>query len=418
MNRLLVTDARVLTLAGGSIPRRGKALGELSALDHHDVWIRDGKIERLEPTSEGRTQAAHRDTQVIQADGRVLLPAFVDCHTHTCWAGNRLAEWQRKLAGATYLELLGAGGGIMSTVRAVRAATEKELADLLLARLNRMLECGTMAVEVKSGYGLSTEMELKMLRSIVAAGDRWVGQVMPTACIGHALDPDVARETFIATTIEETLPAVNAEFPKVPIDAYCEEGAWTVDECLRLFDAAQAVGHPIRVHADQFHSLGMIDEATRRNYRSVDHLEATDHAALARLAESECFGVMLPCCGFHLDERYGDGRAFVSAGGALAIATNYNPGSAPCFSLPMAMAIAVRHLGLSVAESLAACTVNAAALLGLDDRGTIQPEKRADLLLLDTCNEAQLAFEFASPPIAQVIAGGRPLLRTSPSIVD
>ena len=158
-------------------------------------------------------------------------------------------------------------------------------------------------------------------------------------------------------------PFRGADAPKVR--------ALSEDECRRLFDAAQAVGHPIRVHADQFHWLGMIDEAIRRNYRSVDHLEVTDDAALAQLAISECFGVMLPCSGFHLDGRYGNGRAFVDAGGALAIATNYNPGSAPCFSLPMTVAIAVRQLGLTVAEAIAACTANAAFVLGLADRGVV-----------------------------------------------
>ena len=286
---------------------------------------------------------------------------------------------------------------------------ETELAELLFARLERMLGAGTTAVEVKSGYGLSTHDELKMLRAIVAAGERWAGQVVPTACIGHALDPELDRETFVTQTIEETLPAVSAEFPQIAIDAYCEKSAWSVDECRRLFDAAQAVGHPIRVHADQFNSLGMIDEAIRRNYRSVDHLEATDDAALGRLSQSECFGVMLPCCGFHLDGRYADGRAFVDAGGALAIASNYNPGSAPCFALPMTMAIAVRQLGLSVGEAIAACTVNGAALLGLSDRGTIEPDQRADLLLLETDHEAQLAFEFGASPIAHVIVAGQVL---------
>ena len=407
MSKLLIRDARVLALAQGPLPRRGEQLGQLSTLEHHDVWIADGQIERVEPTAEQPTLPSDCETRLIEADGRVLMPGFVDCHTHACWAGDRLDEWQRKLAGASYLQLLESGGGIMSTVRAVRSASENALAEGLLQRLERILRAGTTTIEVKSGYGLSTFDELKMLRAIAAAGERFSGQVIPTACLGHALDPALDHELFVQQTIQETLPAVTAEFPNIPVDAYCEEGAWSLNECRQLFDAAQTAGHPVRVHADQFNSLGMIDLAIENHYLSVDHLEATDSAALSRLAESSCFGVMLPACGFHLDGRYGDGRTFVDAGGALAIASNYNPGSAPCYAMPMVIALAVRSLGLSVNEAITASTSNPAALLGLGNVGRIEPGLRADLLLLNETNEAQLAFEFGVAPIQEVIVGGK-----------
>ena len=203
------------------------------------------------------------------------MPAFVIATPIACWAGDRLDEWELKRSGATYLELLESGGGIMSTVRAVRASTEETLANLLLERLRVMLRHGTTLVEVKSGYGLSTEAELKMLRAIRAAAQQWPGRLRTTACLGHALDPvEADTESFVQRTIEETLPAVSAEFPAIPIDAYCEQGAWSLDYCLQLFDSAQQLGHPIRVHADQFHSLGMLPAAIQRGYSSVDHLEA------------------------------------------------------------------------------------------------------------------------------------------------
>lgn len=403
---LLVRDARVLTLANGSRPRRGAELGDLSAIERADVLVEGGKV-----TAVGTGLAAGRDTTVIDARGRVLMPAFVDCHTHACYAGDRLDEWDLKRRGATYLEILQSGGGIMSTVRAVRAATREQLTESLLGRLNAMLREGTTACEVKSGYGLRTEDELKMLRAVRDAGARWPGRVRMTACIGHAKDADVPA--FVDRTISETLPAVHAEFPDCTVDAYCETGAWSLDETVRLFEAAAELGHPLRIHADQFNELGMLDAAIGLGALSVDHLEATSPDALTRLAESETMGVMLPCSGFHVDGRYADGRRFVDAGGALAIATNCNPGSAPCLSVPMAIALAVRHLDLTPAEAISAATVNGAALLGLDDAGTIEPGRRADLVLLRHTDERQLAYEFGGGHADAVICEGRVVFDTS-----
>lgn len=396
---ILIRNARVLTLAEGCRPRRGAEVSALSVLPGDDVLVHQGVVQAVGPGLE-----PDPGTRVIEARGRVLMPAFVDCHTHACWAGDRLDEWEQKQRGATYLEILRAGGGIMSTVRAVRAASESELSDALLARLGAMLTEGTTACEVKSGYGLSTDDELKMLRAIAHAGSRWPGRVRMTACIGHAKDPE--QPDFVDRTVRETLPAVHTEFPGCTIDAYCEEGAWSMDETIRLFEAAAELGHPLRIHADQFNELGMLDAAIGLGAVSVDHLEATSPDALARLADSESMGVMLPCSGFHVDGRYADGRRFVDAGGALAIATNANPGSAPCLSMPMAVALAVRNLGLTAAEAITAATVNAATLLGFDNAGTIEPGHRADLVLLRHQDERQLGYEFGGRHADLVLCAG------------
>ena len=401
---VLIRNARVLTMGEGPGPRRGPALADLGAIDAADVLIKDGRIARV-----GAGVTPPPSAEVIDAAGRVLMPAFVDAHTHACWAGERYAEWAHKLAGATYLEILERGGGIMSTVRSVRTATLEYLTDLLVARLNLMLETGTTAVEVKFGYGLDTKTELKMLRAIAAADQRWPGRVRPTACIGHALDPDHADP--VARTVDETLPAVSAEFPGITIDAYCETGAWSLDDCLRLFDAAAHRGHPIRVHADQFNDLGMIPAAVTRGFRSVDHLEATSPEHLRQLAESDAFGVVLPCSGFHLDQRYADARAFVDAGGALALATNLNPGSAPAYDLPTAIAMGVRFCGLTPAEAIAACTVNAADLLGYDDLGRIAPGTSADLILLRHTDEIALAHDLGGRHADLVLCNGEAVFR-------
>ncbi len=399
---LVIRNARVLTMGDGPGPRRGRSMRDLGAIGGCDVEILGGVVTRIGPDLD-----VEPDDELgeIDACGAVLMPGFVDCHTHACWAGERLDEWDRKLAGASYLELLEAGGGIMSTVRAVRAADDEQLAVDLFARRAAMLEHGSCAIEVKSGYGLSTADELRMLDAIEANAGTPTQYVTPTACIGHAIDGD--PDTFVARTIEETLPAVSEAYPGVAIDAYCEQGAWSLDQCLRLFDRALELGHSVRVHADQFNDLGMIPEAIRRGFASVDHLEATKPEHLAALAESGTFGVMLPCSGWHTDGRYANGRAFVDAGGALAIATNYNPGSSPCGSMPAAIALAVRHLGLTPAEAIVASTVNPAALLGLEEtHGRVAVGMPANLILLRHDDERMLAYEFGMNPVVHVIANG------------
>jgi imidazolonepropionase len=280
-----------------------------------------------------------------------------------------------------------------------------------------MLRGGTTTIEVKSGYGLTTADELKMLRAITTVGGaRPQPTVVATALLGHAIDPGFpgGRDAFVQSVIDETLPAVHAEFPGAAVDAFCEEGAWTRDECAALFDRALALGHDVRVHADQFNALGMVgwcvDQATKRRGAgrvvSVDHLEATGADDLRRLGASGVFGVALPATGFHTDGRHMDARPLIDSGGALVIATNWNPGSSPTASMPFVIALAVRKLGLSPAEAIAACTVNAAALLGFDDRGVIAPGKRADVILLKHADERMLAYEVGGNPVDVVVCGG------------
>ncbi len=393
---IAIINARLLTLAQGGVPRRGQQMTELGVIERGSLLIRAGRIEAV-----GESIKLPPNTSTLDAEGRVVMPAFVDCHTHACWAGDRLDEWERKQRGATYLEILRSGGGIMSTVRAVRDASADRLAESLLCRLNWMLTEGTAACEVKSGYGLTTSDELKMLDAITTAAGYWPGRVSPTACIGHAIDQEVPD--FAAVTINETLPAVHERYPGVTIDAYCEEGAWSLDETVRLLQAAKELGHPFRVHADQFNELGMVRAAIELGALSVDHLEATGPGSLASLARSDTMGVMLPCSGFHVDGRYGDGRAFIDAGGALALATNVNPGSAPCLSMPMAIALAVRNLGITVAEAITASTANAAHLLGYADQGALATGQRADLVMLRHRDERQLGYTFGGCPVELVV---------------
>lgn len=421
---LLIRNARVLTIGGGpSGALCGRGLGELGILPAADVLIDAGRIVGVTPHATAGASPAPRADETIDAVGRVLMPAFVDCHTHACWVGDRLDEWQMKLRGVAYLDILKAGGGIMSSVRAVRAASQRQLEDALLERLDAFLRHGTTTIEIKSGYCLSTDAELKMLRAIAGVRSRWPGTIIATALLGHAIDPDIPD--FIDRTIHETLPAVHAEFSGVAIDAFCEKGAWSLEQCVRLFEAARALGHPIRVHADQFNSLGMIPEAIRLGATSVDHLEATTPEDAARLSASDTFAVALPCCGLHLANATGAGqwanlRRILDApsvpgggGGRVAIATNCNPGSSPTLSMPMAIAAAVRFCGLTPAEAIAASTRNPAALLGFTDRGVIAPGMRADLVVLHHRDERNLAFELGGNAVKMVVCAGNVVARAN-----
>jgi len=385
---LLIRHARLLPGAGlgppfrGSLRVRGEHISELAA--------------NLSPEPGER---------VLEAGGRVLLPGLVDAHTHAVFAGDRLDEFELRQQGKTYLEILAAGGGILSTVRAVRAASEEHLAESLGERLRVMLEQGTTSVEVKSGYGLSTEGELKMLRAIRRAAQSFPGTVVPTAMLGHALDPD--QPHFLDRVLEETLPAVHAEFPGIAIDAFCERGAFSVADCRRLLERARALGHPVRLHTDQFTALGGLELALELGALSVDHLEATSREGLERLARSPTFGVLLPVSGFHTDDRYADARTLLDAGGKLVLASNYNPGTSPCSSLPFVIGLALRKLRLRVPEAIQACTQTAAALLGLGDRGTLAVGARADLILLRHQDERLLGYELGGNPVDRVIVAGR-----------
>jgi imidazolonepropionase len=269
-----------------------------------------------------------------------------------------------------------------------------------------MAALGTGTVEIKSGYGLDTETELKMLR-VIHSATRQTQQTLAGTFLGaHAIDPD--NPNCVDEIINETLPAVVAEFPEITVDAYCEQsGGWSLKDVRRLFEAAREIGCPIRVHADQFNSLGATRLAVEMGARSVDHLEAVTPGDLEHLAHSNTVGVMLPCSAFHLNSAYAPARALIDAGGAVAIATNLNPGSAPSPSMPFTIALACRRLNMTAAEAITAATWNAACVLGLDDRiGSIEVGKRADVQLLDSFDERDLGFEFATAGPLVVILNG------------
>ena len=405
MGALLITNARIATLARAGCdgrPRRGSALCDLGIIERGWVRTRGARIESIGAGDGPMPMAGER---VIDAQGRLVTPGFVDCHTHACYEGERIDEWEMKLAGKPYLEILAAGGGIMASVRATRAASTEVLADGVLRRTHEMAAYGTTTVEVKSGYGLDTSTELRMLEAIARAGTASPLRVVPTFLGAHAKDPE--QPDFVERTIGETLPRVAQAHPGIACDAYCEEGAWSADECVRYFERGRALGLAVRVHTDQFHSLGMIERAIALGARSVDHLEAATREDLSRVARSETIVVGLPAASFCLSTPCVRARELIDEGGALALATNANPGSAPVRSMSIIHAFAVREMRLVPAEAIACTTWNAACVLGLaSECGSLEPGKSADLVLWEHRDERALGYELTGSLPLLVVARG------------
>ena len=409
MRSLLILNARIATLAGGGssvLPRRGDAMRDLGVIERGWMRVCGSRIDAL---GAGDAPKAMGGERVIDARGRLVTPGFVDCHTHACYEGERLNEWEMKLAGVPYLEILAKGGGILASVRATRAASTSTLTEGVVRRTREMAAFGTTTVEVKSGYGLDTATELRMLEAITAAGRATPLRIVPTFLGAHAKDPAASR--FVERTIDETLPAVAKAHPGIVADAYCETGAWSVDECVRYFERAVVLGLSVRVHTDQFNSLGMIARAVALGARSVDHLEAATRDDLELVAKSPAIAVGLPATSFCLGAPCIRAREFIDAGGALALATNANPGSAPVRAMSIVHSFAVRELRMTPAEAITTTTWNGACVLGLArECGSLEAGKSADLALWEHRDERALGYELAGSLPIMVLARGEAVI--------
>jgi imidazolonepropionase len=336
-----------------------------------------------------------------RAEGLCAVPGLVDCHTHACFLGDRVDEFDLRARGATYDELHAAGGGILSTVRATRARGEQELAAAVREHRLAMSRWGTTTFEAKSGYGLDRETELASLRAIRGGGG------VPTWLGAHAVPPEFAdADAYLDFALAEVLPEAAALAEAA--DVFVEEGAFGVEQARRYLTACRDAGLELRLHADQFNELGGVALAIELGARSVDHLEATGADGVRALARSKVVAVLLPASALFLARPMPPARELVEAGAAIALATDFNPGSAFCESLPLVCSLACTQLKLSPAEALAACTVNAAHVLGRAERkGRIAPGYDADLVLLDAPDWRYLAYHLGGAVVAEAISGGR-----------
>ena len=400
--RLLIRDlGQLATPAGRSAPLRGAALGEVDVVEDAYLLCAGGRIEDV-----GRMRDLRPvEGEVEELDGRGLaaIPGLVDCHTHACFGGDRVEEFSLRASGAGYEELHEAGGGILSTVRATRAAGEEGLREAVRRHRGWMLRSGTTTFEAKSGYGLDRHTELASLRAIAAEGG------IPTYLGAHAVPPEYeGADAYLDFVIADVLPeaATLAE----AADVFLERGAFDVGQARRYLDAARGHGLRLRLHADQFTEAGGIELAIELGARSVDHLEATGEDGVQALAASEAAAVVLPASALFLARPMPPARALVDAGAGVALATDFNPGSAFCESLPIACSLACTQLRLSPKEALAACTVNAAHVLDRADRkGRIAPGYDADIVLLDAPDWRYLAYHLGGDTITTVVQGGKPV---------
>ncbi len=429
---LIVHSASQLVTVAGDSPRRGTSQGDLQIIENGAVAVSDGRIVTVGPSAEILGQAT-ASTRLIDAGNHVVLPGFVDAHTHVIFAGDRADEFDMRLRGATYLEIMKAGGGIMSTVRATRAASVEQIVVESNDRLAQMVTHGTTTVECKTGYGLDTATELKMLRAIADLAASLPIDLIPTFLGAHVVPAEYKgrEEQYVDLVVNEMLPAVAEEHVRLwesehvrgaahtptsahahmPLfcDVFCDDGAFTLAQSHRILSRAEHLGFALKIHADEFANLGGAALAADLGAASADHLMVTPRDEMVRMAKADVVAVLLPGTTFGLGKfDFADGRAFVESNVPVALGTDMNPGTSWCGSMPLMMAIATRYERLTPAEAIVAATLNAAYATGVGDRvGSLQPGKQADILISNVPDYWDLAYRYGANPIRTVIKRGR-----------
>ncbi len=411
---LIHSSSQLLTLAGG--PQRGSSLGTLGIIENGAVVIRDERIVAVGTTAELWASYPHEPRQ--DANGGVLMPGFVDPHTHVIWAGDRANEFEMKMAGAKYLDILAAGGGIISTVRATRTASIETLMAQTRPRLLRMFRNGTTTAEAKTGYGLQTATELRLLKALLALDDESPLDLVMTFLGAHAIPPEYKDDPQGYTDLVcETMLHILKEWwethaPRLPlpfVDVFCENKAFDLKQSEQILKKAQALGFPLKIHADEFDNLGGASLAVELGAASADHLVKTSDADIAALGKSETVAVALPCTPFGLAENeYTPARKLIEADAILALATDCNPGTSWNESMQLAIALACRYMKMTPAQAIAAATINSAhAIRRSDTIGSIEIGKQADMLILSVPDYRHLGYRYGTNLVKQVIKRGQ-----------
>jgi imidazolonepropionase len=411
---LLVNIGQLATLRYSTPgPRRGSSLSELGIIENAAVLCSGGKI-----VSVGTTKEALRDPWLkknrkkiteIDCGGRVVLPGFVDSHTHPVFAQPRLVDFEKRISGANYEEIAEAGGGIRSSIDGVRKASKAELKGKVLTALHDLAKHGTTTVEAKSGYGLSLESELKSLEAIRAAARMWPGTVAPTFLGAHVVPPEFRgrSQKYVEIVCKEMMPAVAKRKLASFVDVFCDRGAFSAEETAQIFQAAEKHGLAVRAHMGQL-SETRIAPFLKFRPASLDHMDHVNEADLPALAHSDVVATFVPGANYFLGlSRYPDARRLIEAGVAVAVATDYNPGSSPTFSMPMAMSLACTQMRMSPAEAIAATTINGAWALRLADRkGSVEAGKDADLAVFDVRDYREISYWFGVNRCVLTIVSG------------
>jgi imidazolonepropionase len=422
---LLTNIGQLLTLRGDSKPRRGSALKEIGLIEDAAVLCGGGRIIVAGPQKEvlrepwlrnklRSTLRKHKDKlKEIDCQGRVVLPGLIDSHTHPVFSGPRLLDFEKRIAGASYQEIAAAGGGIRSSVAAVRKATRKQLGQNVLAAFLAMLEHGTTTVEAKSGYGLTLQDETKSLQAIRDAARYWPGTVVPTLLAAHVVPPEFAgnEEQYVEVVCQEIIPKVAQRKLAKFVDVFCERGAFTLEQSEKVFTAARTQGLGTRAHVCQF-TPSKLNTLLSHQPASLDHMDCVGQEDIQSLAQGDTVATLLPGANYFLGHSgFPDARRLIDSGVAVALATDYNPGTSPTPSMAFIISLACTHMKMSPGEAIAASTMNAACALKSQQRkGSIEPGKDADLALFDVKDYREIGYWFAWNRCYQVIVSGQAVL--------
>ncbi|WP_252501816.1 imidazolonepropionase [Sporosarcina sp. Marseille-Q4943] len=391
--------SQLATIAGENKPRKRKEMSELGIIEDGSVWIEDGVITAIGTTDELERQFGDRatDADIIDATGRLVTPGLVDPHTHVVYGGSREREFEMRLEGATYMEIMNAGGGIHATTRMTREATEDELVEQSSRRLNSFLKHGVTTVEGKSGYGLDLETELKQLRATKRLNDIHPIDIVPTFMGAHAVPQEYKgnEDEYIDSIINDMLPVVAEEKLAVFNDVFCEVGVFTPEQSERILEAGKKLGLIPKIHADEIESYGGAELAAKVGAISAEHLLKASDEGIKRMAEAGVIACLLPATALYLREDAAKGRQMVDEGVAVAISTDCNPGSSPTTSMPLVMNLACISMRLTPAEALVAATMNAACAIRMEDKvGSLEVGKQGDVVMWNISNYQELQYLF------------------------
>jgi imidazolonepropionase len=400
---LLITGISQLVTARGRGPKHGAAMRELEVVHGTSIAITGGRIAWIGASSDW---TGHAST-AFDVEGRAVVPALVDPHTHAVWAGDRLADFDARTSGKRYEDILKANGGIRSSIRATATATREELIRLAKPRINSLLRSGATTIEVKSGYGFTASAEIAMLEAIQAVRATTPARLLSTLLIHIPPSDALERAQYVANTCNDLIPEVVRRKLVSAIDVFVEQEAWHVEEAAQILECAKLHGMAIKLHTEQFQRIGGLELGVRMGALSVDHLEACAPEQLALLASSATIATILPGVTLHLGIPAAPGRQLIDAGAALAVGTDLNPGSSPLFSTSAALGLAVRLNGLTASEALIAGTVNAACALGLMDAGRLEVGLAADFLVLEGSDWRDLVYTLGANPVRDVWVRGQ-----------
>ncbi len=408
MSSLAVLHAsQLVTLIGPKRPRVGTELSELGIIRDGGMLIHNGKIEKIGPSAEIEKNVG--EEEIVDAGGRVVMPGFVDAHTHLVFGRNRLDDFERRARGETYEQIAKAGGGIWSTVEKTRAASELDLLTQAKKHANWFLRCGTTTVEAKSGYGLTVEDELKLLRVMRQLKEEVRLEIVPTFLGAHAVPRELSPDEYLDVVITEMLPRVTAEKLAEFCDVFCERGYFNIDQSRKILSAAKKLGLSLRGHVDQLTNSGGAKLMAEMGATTADHLEQTDEQGIAALKKANLQPVLLPGSVYALGSgRYPRAREMIEAGLAIVLATDFNPGSSPTPSMPMVLSLACTQMKMSPAEAITASTVNAAYSVDRGARiGSLEPGKLANFVIFDCEDYRELAYWFGFQQTHSVYVRGK-----------